>query len=96
MTSNDYILVMKQVGIAELKARLSEYVRDVRRGHGLVVMDRTTPVARLEPYEPAGGGWAVRSPRGRWKSLQDVPLPAAMRLEHDAVEMLLEDRRGER
>ncbi|MCP3979592.1 MAG: type II toxin-antitoxin system prevent-host-death family antitoxin [bacterium] len=87
---------MKKVGIAELKARLSEYVRDVRRGHGLVVMDRRSPVARLEPYEPAGGSWGVRRPLRRWPSLQEVPLPAPLRLQIDVVELLLEDRRGDR
>lgn len=96
MTIHDYLVVMKRVGIAELKARLSEYVRDVRRGHGLVVMDRKTPVARLEPYESAGESWGVRRPLRRWPSLQKVPLPSPLRLEVDAVELLLDERRRDR
>ena len=36
---------MKEVRIAELKARLSEYLRAVRRGETIAVLDRETPVA---------------------------------------------------
>ena len=34
---------MKTVRIAELKARLSEYLRAVRRGETIAVLDRETP-----------------------------------------------------
>jgi len=40
---------MKSVGLRELKNRLSEYVRDVRSGEGLVVTDRGEVVAELIP-----------------------------------------------
>jgi len=40
---------MTQVGIAQLKAHLSEWLRRVRRGERLVVLDRSTPVATIEP-----------------------------------------------
>jgi prevent-host-death family protein len=35
--------------IAELKARLSEYLRAVRRGETIGVLDRETPVAQIVP-----------------------------------------------
>lgn len=38
---------MIQVGIAELKARLSEYLARVQAGEEIVVADRGRPVARL-------------------------------------------------
>jgi len=38
---------MIHVGIAELKARLSEYVARVQTGEEIVVTDRGRPVARL-------------------------------------------------
>lgn len=47
------MLVMKKVGIAELKAGLSGYLAEVRAGERLVVCDRTTPVALLVPYGEA-------------------------------------------
>jgi prevent-host-death family protein len=41
---------VQQVGIAELKKRLSEYVARVRDGEEIIVADRGRPVARLMPY----------------------------------------------
>ena len=40
---------MSHVGIAELKARLSEHLRVVRNGGTLTVLDRDTPLARIVP-----------------------------------------------
>lgn len=42
---------MTKVGTAELKNRLSHYLREVRQGQTILVMDRNEPVARLEPIE---------------------------------------------
>jgi prevent-host-death family protein len=85
---------MKEVRIAELKARLSEHLRYVRRGHVLTVLDRDTPVARLVPIE-APTGLAIRRPLGARASVADVPLPPSLRLAVDPVAILLEDRRAE-
>jgi|SRR5580704_8590955 prevent-host-death family protein len=40
------------VGIAELKAHLSEYVRAAQGGAEIIIKDRNTPVAKLTPVEP--------------------------------------------
>jgi prevent-host-death family protein len=39
----------RSVGIAELKAHLSDYVRAAQKGKEFIVKDRDTPVARLTP-----------------------------------------------
>jgi prevent-host-death family protein len=39
-----------EVGIRELKARLSEFLARVADGEELVVTDRSRPVARIVPY----------------------------------------------
>jgi prevent-host-death family protein len=96
MTIHDHHVVMKRVRIAELKARLSEHVREVRRGESYAVMDRETPVARLVPYSTEGEALRVRKPRGRYPSLQKVPLPPPVRIPSDAVVLLLGDRGAER
>ena len=96
MTSCDYLEVMKTVRIAELKARLSEYLREVRRGHPVTVMDRQTPVASLVPYAPSGEPLRMRAPLGRFPSTQDVPRPPPLRMETDVVDLLLEERQGGR
>ena len=87
---------MRTVRIAELKARLSEHLRAVRRGHALVVTDRDTPIARLVPYRSEGDLLSIREPAGAFPSLQRVPLPKAVKLGVDAVELLLEERQTER
>ena len=51
----------KQVGTAELKARLSEYPRAVRRGETIAVLDRNTPVAEIVPVGDRGA-LRVRKP----------------------------------
>src|SRR5690349_3994063 len=39
------------VGIAELKAHLSEYVRAAQKGKEIIIKDRDTPIAKLVPIE---------------------------------------------
>lgn len=40
---------MRTVSIADLKNRLSRYLREVREGEELLVRDRQTPVAKIVP-----------------------------------------------
>lgn len=89
---HDYHVTMSRVGVAELKARLSEYLRAVRKGHDLTIMDRDQPIARVVPYA-ASGSLVVREPTSSYGTLGEVPLPPRARLSVDAVELLLEDRR---
>ncbi len=53
---------MKSVGLRELKNRLSEYVREVRSGEGVLVTDRGEVVAELLP--PGQGLDESRVPSG--------------------------------
>jgi prevent-host-death family protein len=39
------------IGIAELKAHLSEYVRAAQNGSEVIIKDRQTPVAKLVPIQ---------------------------------------------
>lgn len=81
----------RKAGVAELKARLSAYLRAVKRGEVIEVYDRDTPVARLVPYartEPL----VVREQGRKYGRLADVPLPPPVHVERDVVELLLEDR----
>ena len=96
MTIGDYYVVMKEVGIAELKARLSQHLRRVRAGNSLTVLDRATPVARLVPYERGPAPLPIRKPRSSAPNPGRVKLPPPAPLSHDVVEILLEDRRSAR
>ena len=42
-------MVMKQVRIAELKAKLSEFLRTVQGGESIAVFDRNTAIAQIVP-----------------------------------------------
>ena len=86
----------KPVRIAQLKARLSEYLRSVRKGRELTVYDRDQPVARLVPYTPAGGPLVVREPIHPYPSLGHIPIPGPLELPVDPVALLLDDRQRER
>jgi prevent-host-death family protein len=79
---------MSDVGIAELKARLSEHLRSVRNGGTLTVLDRDTPIARIVPY--AAQPVEIRKAKRR---LRDLKLPAKPSKRTDSVAVLLEDRR---
>ena len=47
------------VGVRELKSRLSEYLRRVAAGERLVVTDRGRPVATLAPFEETAASRAA-------------------------------------
>ncbi len=96
MTSDGYLLVMRAVRIAKLKARLSEYLRGVRRGHELTVLDREVPVARIVPYTNEATLLTIRHPLPDAPELRRVPLPPPLDLDVDVVALLLEERHGER
>lgn len=79
---------MSDVGIAELKARLSEHLRSVRNGGSLTVLDRNTPIARIVPY--AAQPLEIRQATRR---RQDLKLPSKPAKRTNSVAVLVEDRR---
>lgn len=83
----------RTVKVAELKARLSAYLRAARRGHPVTVCERDTPIARLVPYRPTGEPLAVREPV---RALHDVPLPPPLGRPVDSLTALLEERQPSR
>ena len=86
---------MKQVRIAELKARLSEYLRDVRRGESIAVLDRDTPVAQLVPVRDRSA-LRVRKPPPGAVPPGRVRVPKRGTLRVDVLQLLLEERQGHR
>lgn len=95
---------MHEVNISELKNRLSHYLRIVRRGESVLVLDRRRVIARIEPVrDPASLSGdddrraaglerrgILRRARGR---LTRAWLERAPRIEADAVQELLGERR---
>jgi prevent-host-death family protein len=85
-------------GVAEVKARLSEYLARVRRGRDVLITERGRPVARIVPV--SGGseelaelereGLARRGTMKLPKGFLDRPRPKAAA---SVTEALMEERR---
>jgi len=86
---------MKQVRIAELKARLSEYLRAVRGGETIAVLDRETPVAQIVPVRDRPA-LRIRKPAPGAPPPNRVPLPKPLKTSVDVVQLLLEERQSHR
>lgn len=87
MTSRDYHVTMTTVRIADLKARLSEHLRRVKKGRTLTVLDRDTPVAQIVPAHR--GELEVRAASRR---ARDLPTPPKRKAPTDSLAVLLADR----
>ena len=82
---------MKRAGVAELKARLSQYLARVRGGDTVVVYDRDTPIARLVPYAESEDGFVVleaSEPPTTLKTVKGIRPKRAV----DVVQLLRESR----
>jgi prevent-host-death family protein len=84
---------MKKAKVSELKARLSSYLADVRKGDTLVVCDRTTPIAWLVPIAGNTDDLKVREPEKSISDLKEIR-PARLRRKADAIKILEEMRGG--
>ena len=88
---------MTTVSIADLEANLSRYIREVRHGGEIEVLDRGTPVARIIP--PMTGSSKARDEmikagvltpgNGRTREILDKPL---IKLHGGLSAAVIEDR----
>ena len=88
-------MVMKQVGIAELKSRLSEFLRVVQGGDSITVLDRNRAVAHIIPIREQPG-LRIRKPAINSPLPNKVPLPKSSTQKIDVVALLLEERQSHR
>ena len=96
---------MKNARISELRDKLSEYLARVRKGETVIVYDRDTPIARLEPIAPSPENWPewLREAERRGiitpaKIRDGARLPRPMKTKEPVglLEALLEERRSGR
>jgi len=81
-----------EVSVAQLKARLSEYLRLVERGSAVTVMRHDQRVALLTPLRSEDDDLVIRPACGgpdEWGTIEVPPF----KLDRDIVDYLLEDRR---
>ena len=85
-----------EVGIAELKGKLSEYLRAVRKCGEIVIKDRDTPIARLVPYEKPRKRLDTIPPTARWQEIRKVKFERPEALRPGAVDAALRELRRDR
>lgn len=99
---------MKNARISELRDGLSDYLARVRKGETVIVYDRDTPIARIEPIaaapaEPGVPDWVIEAERRGIISPPAVrggaPLkvnPVKVEPRFSLLDALLEERRSGR
>jgi len=85
------------VGIRDLKAQLSSYVRQVKAGSMVVITERGKPVGRIVPLSPSVETrmqGLIRAGLMAWSGRRLVPMmPVAQtRGKRTVADLLLEDR----
>jgi prevent-host-death family protein len=88
-------MVMRQVRIAELKAKLSEFLRAVQAGESIAVLDRNTAIAQIVPIRDRPR-LRIRRPASGSPAPNKVSLPRPMPLKMDVLELLLVERQSHR
>jgi antitoxin (DNA-binding transcriptional repressor) of toxin-antitoxin stability system len=76
---------MRQVRIAELKAKLSEFLRAVQGGESFAVLDRNTAIAQIVPLRERPG-IRIRKPASGSPAPNKVPLPKPAQVKIDVLE----------
>jgi antitoxin (DNA-binding transcriptional repressor) of toxin-antitoxin stability system len=86
---------MKQVGIAELKSKLSEFLRVVQGGESIAVLDRNRAVAHIVPILERPGV-RIRKPASDSPKPNKVTLPKPTHQKIDVLDLLIEERQSHR
>ena len=86
------------VGVRELKAQLSKYLRQVKAGRSFIVTEHGKAVGRLVPTAQSLEeklSAMIDSGRADWNGRRPEPLKPVARAKrgHSLAEMLIEDRR---
>lgn len=81
---------MKQVKIANFKSHLSSYLKEVKQGAQIIILDRENPIAKISPIVEKREKIRVRKAKikGGIKDLKFTGIKADI----DVVKLLREDR----
>jgi prevent-host-death family protein len=91
MTIYGHNEVMKKAKVSELKAHLSSYLAEVRNGDTLIVCERSTPIARLVPFEGNAEDFKIHESKQSISELTKVR-PVRLRKKMDVLKVLRETR----
>jgi prevent-host-death family protein len=94
-------VLMRSVNVAELKNRLSKYLRFARGGEEIVIRDRNLPVAKLVPFSADDSGdqelmlvaaGKMRLPKTRLDVKKLLKIPTGSVASREAIQAILDDR----
>jgi prevent-host-death family protein len=92
---------MRSVNVAELKNRLSKYLRFARGGEEVVIRDRDLPVAKLVPFSAEDAddqelmlvaAGKLRLPKARLDIEELLKIPTGSVAGNEAIQAVLADR----
>ena len=89
--------MQKEIGIRELKSRLSSYLRQVRTGETIIITDRGRPIARIVPimqstYDPLEIVRSAGLIDWNGETISQIDPVAQIAGEKSVAELLIEDR----
>ena len=80
------------VNIATLKAQLAKYLRFVKSGEEITILDHKMPVAKIVPFETNGSLESIE-PQGLFSDIAKLKIePMKTKPKVDSLTLLLEDR----
>lgn len=84
-----------KVGIAELKAHLSEYVRAAQKGKEIIIRDRDTPIAKLVPIETRQLPFRVIPPSRPSRGINDMVGFRPAGVTPEEIDRIIEENRAD-
>ena len=82
---------MTSAHVAELKNRLSAYLKEVRNGKEVVVMNRDMAIAKIIPFPKVSQGLVIRKAQRRPGYLKHLR-PDVRKIDFDPLEILRKSR----
>jgi len=84
---------MRSAKISDVRARFADFLRLVRRGGEVAIMNRTVPVARLVPFdEPAASPLQIEEPPLNPQEAFRKRYPPVQGPATDSLRFLMEER----
>lgn len=83
---------MRSVNIAKFKAELGRYLRYVRAGEEVVILDRSQPLARVVPLKSLESKLIFEEPSKESTNLRDLHFKSIKNKHIDSLKFLIEER----
>ncbi len=83
---------VQSANISTIKAKLTSFLRLVKKGKEVIILDRQTPIAKLIPWnEKTRSGMGVQPPKISFSKFLEIK-PSPLSSQVDSLSLLMEDR----